>query len=513
MPVLRRLILIAFGIAVAGCDSVPSQHIAVAADSPMLRYTGRWNLDDPAAPWVGWQGSTVSIRFRGSEITADLDVGDKAEHFRVIVNGVPEEPYRVLPPGRQKISLATELDDEIEHTVVLMKETYKSSRTTFYGFELLGAEVLDPPPRPEKRIAFFGDSNMEGYSLYSDKDNGEIGTYFAYPATVSRMLGAEMHLQARGGATLAGGRGNDVLTFINAEEFGEPDLSYRSGFRPQVIVVNAGANDISQLPVSTQQANIKERYRSVVTQLRKAYGEEPHIILYNAYSWDLNEPANYSSEISYEMGDSVSVLLFPWCWEQWHGDMVDHAGQAERLADYITSLALGFTVERKPEVVSGYGLGFGFANGSFEGGARDGYGGFGWRYFEDGVERIRDADSAADGEHFIRLGAAESIHQCVDATGDFEPGGTANSQSYTITVAIRSDSAQNQAVLAADFEGQALYRRRNRQSKSFTVTDAWQDYSATFMAPDGSWKAYFVLRSEHGDIDFDNARVAPAEPR
>ena len=509
MPDLRHLLIILLLAVMSGCDSVPQETISVGADSPQVRYTGRWNDDDPAAPWVGWQGSTVSIRFRGGEIVADLDVGEAGEHFRVIIDGVPEEPYRALPPGRQTITLAAGLDTQIEHTAVLMKETYKSSRTTFYGFELRGSEVLDPPPRPEQRIAFFGDSNMEGFSLYSEKDNGEVGTYFAYPATVSRMLGAEMHLQARGGATLAGGRNNNVLSFIYSEEFDNSKLRYRSGFRPQVIVVNAGANDISRLPISTQKDNIKERYRSVIKQLRKVYGDKPHIILYNAYGWAENEPANYSAEISDEFGENVSVLLFPWCWEQWHGDMVDHAGQAVRLANYIESLYLGFAIEREPEVVSGYGKGFDVANGSFEGGARDGYAGFGWRYSEDGVQRIRDA--AADGQYFIRLGTAESVHQCIDASGDFSPGGTAGSQLYQVTASIRSASADAEAIIAADFEEQAMYRRANQRRKSFSVTDEWQDYSAVFTAPEGTWKVYFVLRSQQGDIDFDNVRVTPVE--
>ena len=494
------------------CDSVPNEPISVTADDPVIRYTGRWNNDNPAAPWVGWQGSTVTIRFRGSEISADLDVGDKSEHFRVIVDGVPEEPFRVLPPGRQSVLLADDLDKKVEHTVVLMKETYKSSRTTFHGFELVGSEVLDLPPRPAKRIAFFGDSNMEGFSLYSEKDNGEIGTYFAYPATVARMLGAEMHLQASGGAMLAGGRGNDMLSFIYSQERGEPQLRYRSGFDPQVIVVNAGANDISRLPTSTQKDNIKERYRSVIKQLRKVYGAEPHIILYNAYSWDRNEPANYSSEVSYEVGGNLSVLLFPWCWEQWHGDMVDHAGQAERLASYIESLYLGFELQQGPEVVSGYGAGFDFANGSFEGDARDGYGGFGWRYFADGVERINGADDAPDGEFFIRLGTAESVHQCIDATGDFSPGGTSGSRAYRVTASIRSASGESEAVIAADFEEQALYRRANRQSHSIIPGSDWQDYSVEFTAPDGTWKIYVVLKSAQGDVDFDNVRMAPVDP-
>ena len=56
-----------------------------------------------------------------------------------------------------------------------------------------------------------------------------------------------------------------------------------------------------------------------------------------------------------------------------------------------------------------------------------------------------------------------------------------------------------------------MYRRANQQRESFPVTDEWQDYSAVFTAPDGTWKVFYVLRSEQGDIDFDNVRVTPVE--
>ena len=90
--------------------------------------------------------------------------------------------------------------------------------------------------------------------------------------------------------------------------------------------------------------------------------------------------------------------------------MVDHAGQARRLADYIVSLELGFSRQQDASVVGGYGEGFDVANGSFEGTARDGYGGFGWRYFEDGVERVMDSAGAAD-RFPRRSGDEEGIHK------------------------------------------------------------------------------------------------------
>ncbi|MBT8099829.1 MAG: hypothetical protein KJO82_08765, partial [Gammaproteobacteria bacterium] len=472
-----------------GKPSPASTH-SIAPDHPHIRYTGRWNVDDASLPWVAWQGSTVTLRFRGSALVADLDVGALPENYRVVIDGVPEPQYRTLPAGRQAVTLASGLEAGAEHSILLMKETYAGTRTTIHGFTLTGTEILPLPPKRGRRIAFFGDSNMEGYSLYSEKDHGAVGTYYAYPATIARMLDADMHLQAVAGATLAGGGGNDVLTFIYAEEKLADDINYRSGFAPQVIVINAGANDISKLPAAVRKQNIKQRYRTVIAELRRVYGEAPHIILYNAYSWDQHEPANYSHELVDELGGNLSVFIFPWCWEQWHGDMVDHAGQAERLAAYIGSLNLGFVVKQPPEVITGYGKGFDFANGSFEGGARDGYGGFGWRYFEDGVKRVHDPKNAADGAYFIRLEKGEQVHQCVDASGDFSPGPANPGQRYTVTAAIRSTGSAATVAIGADFEGQDLYKRENFVARQFSVAPEWRNYSAEFSAPPGSWKIY-----------------------
>ena len=112
--------------------------------------------------------------------------------------------------------------------------------------------------------------------------------------------------------------------------------------------------------------------------------------VYDAYGWDPNEPANYMREAVREVGGNLSGLLYPWSWEQWHGSMVEHGGQARILADHIASLGLGFSIRQSCDVFDGFGRAFNVANGSFEDIARGGFGAFGWRYFDDGVERIRN---------------------------------------------------------------------------------------------------------------------------
>ena len=156
--------------------------------------------------------------------------------------------------------------------------------------------------------------------------------------------------------------------------------------------------------------------------------------------------------------------------------------------------------------MNGYGTGFDVANGSFEGAARDGYGGFGWRYFTDGVERVSVSD-AAHGDYVIRLEPDELVHQCVDATGDFVPQATSNVQQYELTAAIRSVGATGTAVLGADYEEQTLYKRENPEEYEIAVSGDWQDYSVTLTAPDGTWQTNVILKSLEGELEFDNVRL------
>ncbi|MGI9221286.1 MAG: GDSL-type esterase/lipase family protein [Woeseiaceae bacterium] len=507
MPLTRKFMLLGGLVLLASC-STGEFYPQVGADNPAIRYTGRWNFDDPSAPWVGWQGSTVSVAFRGSGISATVNFGDEAETLRVIIDGVPEEPARRVPGGEQTIVLATDLDPTVEHTVTLMKEEYATSNLSFHGFTLADGGVTDLPPRPSMRIAFFGDSNMEGFSLYNEKNNGGNGTYFAYPATVTRMLGAEMQLQAVGSATLDGPTANDVVSFVSSEAYDREDSAYTDDFKPQVIVVNAGANDISRVAEAERKETTKQHYRNAITALRRAYGEEPHIVLWNSYGWSPDEPALYNQEVVDEIGGNLTKADFAWCWEQWHGDMVDHSGQAGRLARHIVSLDLGFSLQQGLDVVDGYGDGIGVANGSFEGSARDGYGGFGWRYYEDGVERVM-IDDAAEGDYVIRLAENELVHQCTDTTaGSAKP--SSGSQRIQVTAAVRGVGDSGTAVLAANYSVQNLYARENLEEHEFEVGPEWQDYAATFTVPDGTWQTYVILKSVAGELEFDDIRVNQA---
>lgn len=471
--------------------------------NPKIQYMGRWNFDNPSKPWVAWKSSTVLVRFKGTAISGEFDAGSRTEQFRVIIDGVPNVQRLYMARGRKTYVLATGLSNGL-HVVEIMKETFYGTNTTFHGFDITGT-IESPPTRSLRRIEFFGDSNMDGTSLYSEQNSGDHGSYYAFPATIGRMLGAAINDESVGGATLTGSGDNNVGSFIFSENYYDQNSSYRSGFKPNVIVINAGANDINR----AGKATIKNRYKSVIADLRKVYGTTPHIVLFNAYGWDLNEPANYTQEVVSEVGGNISVCLYPWMWEKWHGSMVEHSGEARILADHIVSLGQGFAQQKNPEVFDGFGRNFDVANGSFEDLAASGFKAFGWRYQAvAGVDRIFSPTGAAAGSYYLRLTQGRLVHQGTDATGDMAPGGTAKIQKYTVTAKIRSSLANAQAQILADFERQSLYQRRNGQAETFKVTASWQTYTATFAAPIGTWKTYVSLKAAVGTIEFDDVKMA-----
>jgi hypothetical protein len=493
--------------------------LTVDPSNSNIQYMGRWNFDNPSEPWVAWKGATVKIKFNGTGITGEFDAGSSNEQYRIIIDGVPDTNTTTFSRRKTTYTLASGLSDG-EHTVEVMKETFINNNTTFYGFEITGSSpaLLPLPPKPSLRIEYFGDSNMDGSSLYSEQDSGDHGSYYAYPAVVSRMLNAEHHDQSVGGATIDGNGDNDVRSFIVSQDY--YNQGYTPTFNPHAIVINAGANDIYGANKNT----IKNRYKDVIADLRTVYGSAPHIILFNAYGWHTDEPAEYTHEVVSELAatgeTNVSVCLFPWMWEQWHGSMVEHAGEARILADHILSLGLGFTQAQDAEIFNPFGDGFDMANGSFEEKAIGVFGAFGWRYFDDpGVNRVYDPAVAPDGDYYLSLtnntGGTYwgSVHQGTDATGDFLPGGTSGIQDYYITLMMKGTSGA-QTEISAEHQQQAVYDDgvTGIHAQTIDVTTSWAEYTVHLTAPSGTWKNRIRLRATSGTVDIDHVRMSNTPP-
>ena len=486
--ILARLVLL-----LITC-SLTDAAVTIDPSDSHIQYTGRWDFSNPSAPWCGWQGSSIIARFHGTGITATFDSGDTTEYFRIIIDDDQANSNKIPVFNTiQTYTLASGLVDST-HKVEIVKETYSNmgNKATFYGFEVTGAGLVSPPARPPRKIEFYGDSNLAGQSLEHEQNQSATnlrGSYYGYAGITSRMFNAEYHNISKSGATISSQNG--VYDRIGYN-YSTPKWDFNN-FQPDVVVVNLGAND-----VGSPEFKIKNDYHAFLDDLRTVH-PGAHIMLFNAWGWDYNEPANYIHEVIAERSDpNMSSKTFPWLFEQWHGCEYDHAGMAQVLADHLSSV-MGWS-QNPIDVMDGFGHNGNVANGSFEEVAP--FGGYGWRYMASGVSRIYDPAGAYDGDYYLCLNSGKNVHQPNPAN----PG-----DEFTVTVWMRGATTGDQAKITIDFRDQKMWTAPlQTATETKTLTTSWQQYSMSATAPTGGPNPVFhtrlTLEAALGDIGyFDDA--------
>jgi lysophospholipase L1-like esterase len=439
----------------------------ISPTDPNLQYIGRWDTASPSQPWAYAQGSSVIVSFTGTSIAATM-TGSIGEFFRVIIDdddtasvkvsfasGVPTTIASGLAPGTHKLELIKETD---------------IGRATLLGLELdAGATTVPSPPRPSRRIVFYGDSNFAGYSLDSEKDQGSwslVGCHYGVTAITARMFGAEYQNISRSGATLSSlNSAYDRIDWNTSS----PTFDFVS-FPVDVVVVNIGAND-AFWPEGVN----KPKYHTLLDNLR---ADHPlaQIMLYNSYGWDSNEPANYIEDVIATHGDAnMSWGIFPWVFEQYHGCQTEHAGMARILAAHLATIT-GWSPS-EPDVVSGYGQDGNVANGSFEQAAP--FGGWGWRYYDgSGVGRILDPAGAYHGNSYLRLVSGASSHQTNPAS---------NGDVIRLSMWLRGSTAGDSVDVSIGFRDQDGGGEFNnpiaQTTETKTLTTNWARYTMEVSAP------------------------------
>jgi len=445
---------------------VPAGATTIAPSDPNILYTGRWDQSNASQPWAQAQGSSIIVVFDGTSIGVTMTTG--SEYFRVIIDGDAASSSKVLIPSGSLTSLASGLADTL-HQLELVKET-DQGRSTLLNIELdAGKSLAPPPPRPTRRIVFYGDSNLAGYSLDSERNQSGwnlVGAYYGLAGITARMFGAEYHNLSKSGATI-----QSLNTSYDRIDWNANNPSWDfSLFSADVVVVNIGANDYWQ----AKNLN-KTRYHNLLDDLRADH-PAAHVMLFNGFGWEGTEPANYIDEVIAERADpNMSWEIFPWVFEQYHGSQTDHAGMAQVLAAHLSTV-MGW-VPGSTDVMSGYGLNGDVANGGFE--ERAPFGGWGWRYFNDaGVSRVHDVGGAFRGEYYLRLSNGASSHQT-------NPAG--NGERVPLSVWMRATTAGDEADITISFRDQDGGGEFNAPLQTLTVTKvlttSWKLYTMTVTAP------------------------------
>ena len=291
----------------------------VSLNDKKLNYCGRIDDRDSERPVFIYPATSMEFSFYGK--SAVLYVSSKRICWKnfvgAIVDGV-QKKWEVSEEGITKIELIRE-ERERKHHILFFKRMDCCHELTLEALELSeGARLLDPPPRPERRIEVYGDSVSAGevsealdYVGRPDPvHEGQFSnSWYSYAWMTARKLHAEIHDIAQGGIPVVNGTGWvdppvypgmeylwDKLHYHPQLGYGDETISADesapflteegrkaamywdfSRYTPQVVILAVGQNDsnpedyMRKDPAGEKAEHFRETYRKLVENIRGKY--------------------------------------------------------------------------------------------------------------------------------------------------------------------------------------------------------------------------------------------------
>ena len=326
----------------------------ISYDNENIKYNGRINMEGGDKAILYWSGSSIKIKFVGTEIKALLRNEQSENYYNIIV----DDSLYILEPTtiKQWYTLASGLAD-VEHTVEIFRRgEWTMGKTYFYGFEALeGTEILLPEPS-DIIIEFFGDSITAGRSIEDTVGDSPVGTftnnYLSYSAITARHFNADYYCTARSGI------GITISWFdmrmdemYNRLDPNNPNSIWDfSQVQPNIIVINLFQNDswLVDMPeyykystFGTEKPTdefLINAYKEFLQKIRDVYPNTP--IICSLGSMDATEtgslwPGYISSAIDLMEDSNMFTCFFPYQGKEGHPEVEEHKKMANILIKFI----------------------------------------------------------------------------------------------------------------------------------------------------------------------------------
>jgi lysophospholipase L1-like esterase len=278
------LLVAAVVVLVRAADSTPAPNMTsptvISARDPRIAYMGRLVLSDDGAR-LGFPGVTVRFMYRGPAPTLRLSASSPNCFFNLACNGWDPAVIR-LNQGDNEIPLPTGAAPVQGWLIELVRRTESwQGVAVFQGLVLPpGGELLSPPPWPERRLLFIGDSITSGEYLDRmppeyDNTPRMADAPRAFGMLLGRWLHAQVHLVSYGGrGVMRDWQGKTDVA--NAPQFfpralpDDPSARWdHANYTPDAIVVCLGQNDFSKDLLD--EAIYTDAYARFIADIRQAH--------------------------------------------------------------------------------------------------------------------------------------------------------------------------------------------------------------------------------------------------
>jgi len=237
---------------------------------------------------MGFPGVTLRFAYRGPAPTLLLGTGSPNCSFNLRVNGW--DPVIVRPKeGQSALPLPSGPAPTSGWVVELTRRNENwQGIASFRGLELpKGCELIAPPPFPQRKLMFIGDSITcgEKIDLLPPEDNSSprmSNAPRAFGMLLGRTFGAQVHLVSCGGRGLT--RNWQGVPDVTAPQFfqrampDEADAAWNhAAYVPDGVVIGLGTNDFNTgLP--DEQA-FTDAYEAFLQDIRKVYPQTALVLM------------------------------------------------------------------------------------------------------------------------------------------------------------------------------------------------------------------------------------------